>query len=234
MLHIAIYDHSIQSSSKLESCLKRIEEMFDEKMEIDIFCSSTEFYQYFKSKYYDAVYLEIELNNEDGITVGKTIRDQLGNDKIQIIYMSSSEPYATRVIKTRPMDLLMKPLTFVQILESIQTVKRLNKQQDDYFEFKAGYTSYKIPFHEILYFENSSRKIKILTKNFTSCFYGSMDSVQEATRFYNFIQIHKSYLVNSDYIQKYEYHQVTLSNGEVLPISQPNRKRIRMQRLHFE
>jgi DNA-binding LytR/AlgR family response regulator len=170
----------------------------------------------------------------NGIEIGRWIRERLLNDRIQIIYMSSDEKYAIQSFKTRPMDFIIKPITFTNILDNIQIIKRLMKNQEDQFEFKVGYTSFKIPYDEIMYFENSSRKINIVTTRSINSFYGSIEKIKESSNTSNFIHIHKSYFVNMDYIIKYEYHQVTMKNGSVLPISQPNRKRIRSQRLYSE
>ena len=39
----------------------------------------------------------------------------------------------------------------------------------------------------------------------------------------NFFQIHKSYLVNEDYIREYMYEKVIMYNGEEISISKPYR-----------
>jgi DNA-binding LytR/AlgR family response regulator len=169
-----------------------------------------------------------------GIESGNRIREQLQNDTVQIIYTAYTDNYAMELFKSRPMDFLIKPLSFSSVFDSIRILKRLLIKNSAYFEYQAGYSLYKIPFSEILYFENSKRKINILTVQGKSSFYGNMEQTAWLCKAHPFSQIHKSYLVNGDYIVKYEYNQVTLSDGTILPISQPNRKRIRTQRLRLE
>lgn len=234
MLHIAICNNLNECKSNLESCLLKIEEIYNEKMDIEVFYSQSEFFGAFEKKYYDVVYIDIEFDQENGIKTGEKIRDEYLDDNIQIIFSSNSEKYAMSLFKTRPMDFLIKPLKFTQVFESIITLKRLLNRQGDFFEFKSGYESYKIPLSDIIYFENSNRKVNVITGNLRNSFYGSLDNIKETACIKHFIQIHKSYLVNMDYIKKYEYHQITMNNGDILPISQPNRKQIRMQRLQFE
>jgi DNA-binding LytR/AlgR family response regulator len=50
---------------------------------------------------------------------------------------------------------------------------------------------------------------------------------------YNFLYIHKSYVVNYAYVAKFRYSEVTMSNSDVLPISQARRKAIREQQITF-
>jgi DNA-binding LytR/AlgR family response regulator len=234
VLHIAICNNINDTKSNLESYLLKIGEIYNEKMDIDVFYSRQEFLETFEKKYYDVVYIEVEFDHENGIRTSEKIREEFLDDKIQIIFIANCENYAMRLFKIRPMDFLIRPFKFTRVLETINILKRLLNKQGEFFEFKSDYISYKIPLSDIIYFENSNRKVNVIADNRRSSFYGSIDNIKELAFSNRFIQIHKSYLVNMDYINKYEYHQITMKNGDVLPISQPNRKRIRMQRLQFE
>ena len=58
-------------------------------------------------------------------------------------------------------------------------------------------------------------------------FYGKLEEVLAQVAKYQFIQIHKSYVVSYNQITQFKYEAVILSNGESLPISQSRRKDIR-------
>ena len=45
----------------------------------------------------------------------------------------------------------------------------------------------------------------------------------------NFIQVHQSFLVNYEYVQRFGYQQMLLDNGTVIPISLPYRKKVQEQ-----
>ncbi|WFR57731.1 LytTR family DNA-binding domain-containing protein [Anaerocolumna sp. AGMB13025] len=234
MFHIAICDSSLTDSSKLEESLEKAAEVFGENYEIEVFLTTSEFFRSFETISFDLIFLEADMEDGSGIETGKRIREQLHNDTVQIIYTAYAKNCAMKLFKSRPMDFLIKPLSFSDVFDSLCILKRLLIKKSAYFEYQAGYSLYKIPFSEILYFENSKRKINILTVQGKSSFYGNMEQTARLCKAHPFTQIHKSYLVNADYIVKYEYNQVTLSDGTLLPISQPNRKRIRTQRLRHE
>lgn len=57
--------------------------------------------------------------------------------------------------------------------------------------------------------------------------HSSMNDLEENLKKYGFIRIHKSYIVNSDYIEKISDLALTLSDGETLFISRKRIKEVR-------
>ena len=67
------------------------------------------------------------------------------------------------------------------------------------------------------------------------CFRGSIREIEESLRKYNFLYIHRSYLVNPMYIKIYEYDQVILNDGKTkLPIGSSKRAEIRKKRMELQ
>lgn len=64
-------------------------------------------------------------------------------------------------------------------------------------------------------------------------FYGRLREVAQRLP-EDFIAIHKSYIVNKEYIFRYTYEMVELVNGTILTISPANRKQIRERILREE
>jgi DNA-binding LytR/AlgR family response regulator len=49
-------------------------------------------------------------------------------------------------------------------------------------------------------------------------FYGSMDQLMQQLKKKNFIRVHRSYMVNLQYIEKFQPHGLLLKTGEYIPI----------------
>ena len=81
---------------------------------------------------------------------------------------------------------------------------------------------------EITYFQCDNKHIKIIGENneLLDVFLGKMDDLYERVKDLRFIYIHKSYIVNDMYIQRFKSTYVELANGVVLPVSQSKRKNI--------
>lgn len=235
VLHIAICDDEKALCSQFEEMLLRIGRESGEQLDIDVFFSGEELYKFLNQKVqYDIIYLDIELEMMSGVEVGYKLRNELQNDITQIVYISGNESYAMELFQIRPLNFLIKPVTYERMKSVFETALRIVHKGSQCFEYQFKHAEYKVPIKDILYFESENRKINIITTEDVRTFYGTLDDVYEKVKQYNFLDIHKSYLVNYNYIVKFEYRQVTLSNKRVLPISQMNRKRIRALQLEID
>ena len=181
--------------------------------------------------YFDIIFLDIELKLMTGIDVGKRIREVFLNETTQLIYISGKESYAMELFQVRPLYFLIKPITYKKIETVLLTAFRLIQKGNQVFEYQSSHITSKVQIKNILYFESCNRKVNIVTENNQDCFYDTLNNVSEILKKFNFLLIHKSYLVNYNHVIKFEYHQVTMINNIILPISQPKRKGIR--ELHF-
>ncbi|HHW70300.1 MAG TPA: response regulator transcription factor [Clostridiales bacterium] len=235
MFKIAICDDEQVVCMQLRSILKEIESGLAENFIVEVFSSGKELYQYIvEGGYYDIIFLDIEMGEMDGIDFGQRLREELTNEATQIIYISGKETYAMELFKVRPFDFIIKPLAYEDVYMAMKRVIKFLSRNDKFFEYKIGHTTYRIPVKDIIYFESQGRKINIVTQNGIMTFYGKLDAVEKQLTNLNFIRIHKSYLVKYEYIIKFEYTQVTMSNDVILPISQSNRKRVRQLQIKLK
>lgn len=181
----------------------------------------------------DILFLDIELFRMTGIEVGDYIRNQLDDMGMQIIYISGKVSYAQQLFKTQPLDFLVKPISQSQISDVLEMAFRVMKHKNEKFEFRQGKDYYYVPMGDIVYFGSEGRKVKIVTLKETFEFYGRLKEVAKRLP-EDFIIIHKSYIVNKEYIFRYAYEMVELMNGTILTISPANRKRVRERILREE
>ncbi len=83
---------------------------------------------------------------------------------------------------------------------------------------------YSTPLNHILYFSSEGRCVRLVTGNSSESFYGKLNELEKNLESKNcrFIRIHQSYLVNTRYIDSYNYKFISLTNGEVINISKPD------------
>lgn len=95
--------------------------------------------------------------------------------------------------------------------------KEREKEQGFYL-VKIGTSYRKVPFSQILYGENSGRKIILHTKKEVLEFYGKMDDMEKqlGSAFY---RCHRGFLVNMEEIEGYDASSITLKNGEIIFLS---------------
>ena len=225
MIRVAICDDEIGTCSDIENMILNYAKLQALQIDTEVFYSGETLFQTIKNKdKYDLVFLDIQLLQLDGVQIGKLIREQLGNEKISIVYISSKETYAMSLFQVRPLDFLIKPITQKCVDETLDKYIRLNHLMKNDFFFRIGKSIQRLYLDEISYFACNGKKIDIYTDTGVTTFYGTMQEVAEQVNGKGFWIIHKSYIVNSSYVSIFQYGAGQMTDGTILPISQKYRK----------
>ncbi len=227
MYEIGICDDGKNVCGSMEKMLIQCARENAIQINVQIWYTGEELRDYLKmGSHLDILFLDIELYQMTGIEVGCYIRNELDNMGLQIVYISGKTSYAQDLFKTQPLDFLVKPITPKQINRTIETAIKVIKRRCERFEFQQGKEHFYIKQGEILYFESSGRKINIVTVHDTYEFYGKLNEIiKELSE--DFIEIHKSYVINMAHVLRYTYEMVQLDNGTRLTISQNKRSQVR-------
>lgn len=175
----------------------------------------------------DLLFLEAETEHFSGIELGHFIRRNLKDQEMQIVYVSADNACMERLFKLQPVDFFEKPVTKRKLKETMEMVYSILQTDKGKFRFqrKQGYCF--VPYSKILYFAGEGRKIKIITVyGGIEEFYGKMGDVEKQLP-PQFLEIHKSYIINKEFIFRYEAKKIELYGGTVINISKPNRKLVR-------
>lgn len=76
----------------------------------------------------------------------------------------------------------------------------------------------KVPADDSYYIESSNRKVILYLKEGTIEYYDKISALEKMLK-PEFFRIHKGYLVNMKYIRQYDRTEVSMENGDRLPIS---------------
>lgn len=232
LLKIAICDSNVSYCSELEEWITGILVTYNIEMCIEHFYSGKTLYNYLrKDNYFDLIFLEVDLQDLDGIETGKLIRSCPLSGDTQIAYMSGNASCALSLFQNRPIDFLLKPIDKMQVLSILNaTYNFFSKNKNHLFTCKVNSIYFTIPMHKIVYFQSENRKVRIVsvdTDNPSICFYEKLEEVYSRLNHYVFLRIHKSYVVNHRYIKQILLDRVILYDNSYLPISQKYRNSIK-------
>lgn len=234
MIRIAICDDELKVCSQLEEYITDICEDLDIMVEIVVFNNGDNLCKALcDGEKFTLLFLDIELANRNGVEIGGYIRDVLHNNDIQIAYISGMESYAMQLFEIRPINFIIKPVSYEKIEQVVLKTISLMNTMSRRFVYKQKHDVYYVEYHDILYFKSSNRKIQIIKQDGVEEFYGRLDKIYKELPSNKFLYIHKSYVVHTSYIKHYEYESVTMVTGEKLPIAQSRRKLVRMAQLEF-
>lgn len=176
-------------------------------------------------EYYDIIFLDIELKKINGVEVGKKIREELNDNMVQIIYISSYRKYAQQLFAVRPIQFLEKPLSdsIIEIMLA-KAISLMNYEEQFIYQINKSY--YKVPTKNILYFRSLQSRVEMVCTDQCVIFYSTLENIYEKLHSNHFFYCHRSYLVNFSHIICFHPHEIMLSNGESLPLGRYQEKEI--------
>lgn len=235
-IKVAICDDNESICLEIENIVTRYAKENIEGIEVEVFNKGEDLCEYLnENNCFDLIFLDIEFGSHmNGAEVAEYIRKDLGNEIVQIVFVSSQQTYSMRLFDIRPLEFLVKPINENAVCNILGTAIKITTKGNLPLEFRSGKNVYKIPRKNILYFKSEGRKIKIILGKGMQEFYGRLNRVMKQLDDRDFMRIHKSYLVNSNYVAEYKYDCVKMVNEEVLRISQLNRKKIRKKLMRIK
>lgn len=226
MIEIAICDDDIKLCSYLEGLVMDYAQEHAVDISVTIYYSGSKFLSDVTNIPYDMVFLDICLKDISGIEVGKRVRNTPCGNKLRITYISTFKDYALQLFRIHPYDFLLKPIRRSEVERVLDELTEILREKNKVFQYRVRNTYSRIPYHDIMYFFSEDKKIHIVTPGGEILFWGKLREVQKETKDY-FLMIHKSFLINRDYVHQYSYSSVIMEDGTVLNISKSNRARVR-------
>jgi len=221
-LRCLIVDDEPLASDVIENYINKIE-----SLNIVAKCNSAlKAINILKEHQIDLIFLDIKMPNLSGLELVKTI------DNIpQFIFTTAYSEHAIEGFELNATDYLVKPIRFNRFIKAVNKAqekhelklkKPIKKIQDskDYIFIKSEYENIKVNLKDIQYIEGLKDYVKIHIKD-------SKKSLLTLSSFKNilgklspnFIRIHRSYIVNIDFIKTLQKTKVII--GEVrLPIGE--------------
>lgn len=236
MIKTIIIDDEYNAREFLEKLLTRY---FPDKFLILDKCESVDKAIVSIEKYNpELVFLDVQMPNKNGFQLFK----ELNKVKFEVIFTTAHSEFAIDAIKCSALDYLLKPINYIDLLE---TVKKYDEKQNKASQeeklklllenIDTGGSEYNrialptesgfelLKTNAILYCEADSNYCKIV------CLDGKIITLSKTLKYIEellpssiFQRIHKSYLVNLNYVTRFNKTNellVELCNGETLPVS---------------
>lgn len=235
MLRIAVCDDEKKFAGELETLIAQEMENLGIQVETEVFFDGEPLLKELnRGARYDLMFLDIEMEQLDGISVARQIRKT--DRTVLFIYISGYEQYLKELFEVEPFRFLSKPLDKELFRRYFRDAVQRIREEDAYYEFSFNKIVQRVPFQDILYFESRNRIIYVFMKDGTEKqFYGKLSEVEKelAGRGQCFLRIHQSFLINYNYVKRIEFTNITLfvSGGKELnlKISEDRQKTVRQK-----
>jgi len=186
----------------------------------------------------DIVFLDIQMPKENGFELFK----HFDNINFEVVFTTAHKNYAIDAIKHAAFDYLLKPINHIDLLSTVRRfeanrdnlkrqerisllLENLSSENDSFNKIalptQNGYELQRL--NHIIYCQSDSNYCKI------KCVDGKEFYLAKTLKFVEnlinnqlFFRIHKSYLVNLNFVKKFDKIDslhITLTDGEQLPVS---------------
>ena len=213
---------------------KEIRELFAEKIgklypkaELSLYRSGEELL--LSDKGPDILLLDIQMPGQNGMETAKELRRK--NKRVIIIFVTALDDFVFQAFDVGAFHYLVKPFDDEKLDEVLQNAvkqfedrKRLEdegrKREKPSLMVTTGGKHVAVNPEDIVYAEVFDRKVILHTMDADIEYYGKMKELEKKTGD-GFYRTHRSYLVNFEFIRKYDATAVYLKRGQAL-ISKQN------------
>jgi|SRR6185312_13736747 len=177
----------------------------------------------------DLIFLDIEMPKLNGIAYLRARGD--GEMRPLVIITTAYPEYALDGFELDVVDYLVKPIPFERFVKACQKARLKHKERfpgeyaaeearpDDHFFVKCGEALEKVAYNELVYVEAMMNYIVLHTAGRKLIAYLTLKSMLARLPAQRFVQVHKSFVVNSGMITSIRGNTLRLGAAEV-PISQ--------------
>ncbi len=168
----------------------------------------------------DLLFLDINMPIISGLEFYKSL-----NNPPLVIFTTAYATYAVEGFEINATDYLLKPFSFERFLKAVTKAKDILKQDEDKIILKADKRLHVVKFNDILFIKSLGDYIKVYTSNNTLITYSKLSNILEKLPIKDFIQVHKSYIINTNKISFIEGNQIIIEENKI-PIGKTHKKNL--------
>lgn len=208
-MKIAIIDDDFHFSYQLKKDLLNHFHHIDEEIDIDIFSKPNLSYHYL---FY---FLDIDLVHHNGIDIARQIK--LFDKNSYIIFISAKSDLVYTSLTTRPFFFIRK-MNYQTDIHICFNLMDDELEEEIFIPISYHTSKTKISINEIMYIETQGHKLLITTKNYVYNDNRTLKEFLDLLPSKNFIQIQRSYIININYLKKFQKNTVTMTNEHMITI----------------
>ncbi|MES2267484.1 MAG: LytTR family DNA-binding domain-containing protein [Bacteroidota bacterium] len=169
----------------------------------------------------DITFIDVDMRQLSGLELAGMV-----NLYTTVVFTTAFPEYALQAFEKEAFDFLLKPITYDRFAKCIQHARRKMKLtaknaypiREDFFTIKSEVKGrmVKVKFDEVLYIEGAINYIQIHTLEGKHITYLTMKDIEHHLPKPLFARIHRSFIINVNFVKVIERSQVRMENGDAL------------------
>ncbi|RPG37978.1 MAG: DNA-binding response regulator [Muricauda sp. TMED12] len=216
-VHCVIIDDEPPARELIRSYIRRL----DGFELVGSFSNAIDGYNYMQRNQVDLLFVDIQMPQMNGLELVKGLVP-----RPKIVFTTAYRQYAADGFDLGVLDYLVKPIVFERFLKSIGKYHQATEQQEElsptsygeaYMYFKVDRAMTKVYLKDVLWIESLQDYIRLVTSKGDLIAYSRIGYMERKLPETHFVRIHKSFVVQLQYIDSYTNASVTI-NGKELPL----------------
>ncbi len=216
-MNIAIIDDDGSACMELKNVLKAWACNNSLEMACDIFFDGGSFLSELACKKYDVVFMDIYMEDEDGIQIALEMRKTA--PECCLIFLTSSEEHMMQAFPCHAFDYLLKPLDEKRLAQTLFDLLRIYPEKQPYIDLPLGKQTIPVLYSHLQYISADSNYCIVQAQEPYRCrmpFHKLEALINDDERF---CTINRGILVNLDYVDSMEDYICRMKSGVSFPIN---------------
>lgn len=234
-LNIAICDDSKSDAIAARDVILQTAKDLHINAEVDYYLSAAELENKLlkKKEPLDILILDIDMPQISGLELAERLR--ASNLNLLIIFLSNHEEFVFKAIEFQPFRYIRKIKLESEMPLAIRSAaKIIEAKRDKQIVLNTDDGEMRIMISEIMYYEADKRKTIVHLENGKNYLSNkNITELSESIKSDNFIMIHRSCVVNADFIRTIKNDIIIMKNSETILISRRKTKDVKQQILRL-
>jgi len=166
----------------------------------------------------DLIFLDIKMPDISGLEFYNSL-----NKKPLVIFTTAYSEHAVSSFELDAIDFLLKPFSLAWFIKACNKASELHgfrnaASQKDHLFVKSGPDQFRIGFEELYYLEATGNYVTFVTGDKKVVSRMTITECNHLLPEEKYVRIHRSFIAAFSKIAKIERHQVTMLNGDILPV----------------
>ncbi len=236
MIRVAICDDEPKTLQCLKEAVARYGKRKNLDLAVELFASARDLEAQIGTRPFQIYILDMLMPQMNGIELGQSVRK--ADAQAVIIYLTSTMDFAYQAFGVFAQRYLLKPLKEPELYEAMDFAAANIHKLHMALNVNTSDGIQRVFYHEIEYVENAARALhifatdgkEIVSRLLRRSFENDMECLLQSREF---IQTHKSFIVNLNYVKLYSQGQITMRSGAQIPVSKSRQSETKRAYLQY-
>ncbi|MDC7287470.1 LytTR family DNA-binding domain-containing protein [Blautia schinkii] len=222
VLEVVICDDEETAISIISASVEALFTSRGISVNIQKFVSAKSCYQYLKTSMPDLLFLDIAMPEADGIALAKKLVARNLDKKPDIIFVSNNQSRVFDSFQVLPFGFVRKD-NFMNdisnVLKRYVETRLMGEEKVKKFELRDSNGISVLNASKVTYIESYRNTQTVYVAGGEKIvLHSTMDHIYEQVKNYDFVRIHKGFIVGYKHIKNFGRNEIILDTGETLPV----------------